>query len=112
MAVRDLRPRRTDKIGFKEAGVAILNTLGPGKRVFATNPQIEFYAKSDYAPLPEGATPEGSRYDAFAFCASELRRWEPRLEERIRERHEFFGEFPSPPRKDALPVRVYLAKPR
>jgi 4-amino-4-deoxy-L-arabinose transferase-like glycosyltransferase len=112
MAVRDLRPRRTDKIGFKEAGVAILNTLGPGKRVFATNPQIEFYAKSDYAPLPEGATPEGSRYDAFAFCMEELRRWEPRLEERIRERHAFLGEFPSPPRKDTLPVRVYLAKPR
>jgi 4-amino-4-deoxy-L-arabinose transferase-like glycosyltransferase len=115
MAVRDLRPRRTDKIGFKEAGVAILNKLGPGKRVFATNGQIEFYAKSDYTPWPEGVAYEAleaSRCDAFAFCMAEFRRWEPRLEERIRERHEFFGEFPSPPRKDTLPVRVYLAKPR
>ncbi|MBI3857126.1 MAG: glycosyltransferase family 39 protein [Planctomycetes bacterium] len=114
MAVRDFRPRRADKAGMKEAGLAILKTLGPGKRLFATNGQIEFYAKSAYVPLPEDATFEtlqAARLDAFAFCLPELRRWEPRLEERIRERHAAFGEFPAPPRKDVLPVRVYLAKP-
>jgi hypothetical protein len=111
MAIRDLRPRRTDKIGFKEAGVAILKTLGAGKRVFATNNQIEYYAKSEYVPVPEGAAFETSRYDAYAFCPQELSRWEPRLEERVRATAAFLGEFPSPPRKDVLPVRVYLAKP-
>jgi len=109
MAVRDFRPRRTDKLGMKEAGLAILKTIGPGKRVFATHGQVEFYARSAYAPLPEAATfadLEAARLDAFAFGPSD-----PKLEEKIRERHRFLGEFPSPPRKDVLPVRVYLAKP-
>jgi len=113
MAVRDLRPRRADKVGMKEAGLAILKTLGPGKRVFSTHPQVEFYARSEYLGLPEGATADvllSSEMDAFAFCAPDLRRWEPRLEERIREKTSYLGEFPSPPRKDTLPVRVYLAK--
>ena len=113
MLLRDLRPRRADKIGMKEAGLAILRTLGPGKRVFSTHPQVEFDARSQYLALPEGATADlllSSTMDAFAFCAPDLRRWEPRLEERIREKTTFLGEFPSPPRKDALPVRVYLAK--
>jgi 4-amino-4-deoxy-L-arabinose transferase-like glycosyltransferase len=113
LVLRDLRPRRVDKIGMKDAGLAILETLGPGKRVFSTHPQVEFYARSDYLGLPEGATVDllqSSRIDAFALCAPDLRRWEPRLEERIREKTSFLGEFPSPPRPDALPVRVYVAK--
>src|SRR5262249_49087560 len=113
MTVRDLRPRRADKIGMKEAGLAILKTLGPGKRVFSTHPQVEFYARSEHLGLPEGASYDvlqASTIDAFAFCAPDLRRWEPGLEERIREKTSFLGEFPSPPRRDVLPVRVYLAK--
>jgi len=113
MTVRDLRPRRADKVGMKDAGLAILKTLGPGKRVFSTHPQVEFYARSQYLGLPESATADlllSSKMDAYAFCAPDLRRWEPLLEERIREKSVFLGEFPSPPRKDALPVRVYLAK--
>jgi hypothetical protein len=109
MAVRDFRPRRSDKIGLKEAGLAILKEVGPGKRVFATHGQVEFYAQSAYVPLPERVTMEDlekARPDAFAFGSLE-----PGLEERIRARHAFLGEFPSPPRKDVLPVRVYLAKP-
>lgn len=109
MAVRDFRPRRTDKLGMKEAGLAILKTIGPGKRVFATHGQVEFYAQSAYVPLPEAATIDllqSARLDAFAFGPSD-----PKLEDRIRERHRFLGEFPSPPRKDVLPVRVYLANP-
>jgi hypothetical protein len=109
MAVRDFRPRRADKLGLKQAGLAILRTLGPGRRVFATHGQVEFYARSAYVPFPETVTLEDleqARPEAFAFGPTE-----PRLEERIRERRAFLGEFPSPPRKDALPVRVYLAKP-
>jgi hypothetical protein len=109
MAVRDFRPRRADKIGLKEAGLAILKAIGPGKRVFATGGQVEFYARSAYAPHPEIPTPEyleSARLDAFAFSLSGSR-----LEDRVRDRHAFLGEFPSPPRKDVLPVRVYLAKP-
>jgi 4-amino-4-deoxy-L-arabinose transferase-like glycosyltransferase len=113
MIVRDLRPRRADKAGMKEAGLAILQTLGPGRRVFATHPQIEFYARGEYLGLPEGAGAElllSSGIDAFAFCAPDLRLWEPRLEERIREKTAYLGEFPSPPRRNALPVRVYLSR--
>ena len=109
MAVRDFRPRRGDKVGLKEAGLAILKSIGPGKRVFATQGQVEFYARSAYLPLPEVVTVEDlekARPDAFAFSVSGSR-----LEDRIRERHPLLGEFPSPPRKDVLPVRVYLAKP-
>src|SRR6185295_13237785 len=113
MAVRDLRPRRADKVGMKEAGLAILKEIGPGKRVFATHSQVEFYAQSDYVPLPEAApfeTLAAARLDAFVFCAPDLRHWEPGLEKRIAGLSVFLGEFPSPPRKDAIPVRVYLAK--
>jgi 4-amino-4-deoxy-L-arabinose transferase-like glycosyltransferase len=109
MAVRDFRPRRADKLGMKEAGLAILKSIGPGKRVFATHGQVEFYAQSAWVPLPETVTIqdlEAAKLDAFAFGPSD-----PKLEERIRERHRFLGEFPSPPRKDVLPVRVYLATP-
>jgi 4-amino-4-deoxy-L-arabinose transferase-like glycosyltransferase len=113
MALRDLRPRRADKIGMKEAGERILERLGPGGRVFATHRQIEFYAKSTYVPIAQGAsveTIEGLHFDAFAICAPDLRYWEPRLEERLRAKGDFLGEFPSPPRKDAIPVRVYVAR--
>jgi 4-amino-4-deoxy-L-arabinose transferase-like glycosyltransferase len=110
MAVRDLRPRRADKVGMKDAGLAILRAIGPGKRVFSTHPQVEFYARSAYLGLPPGTAPETSKVDAFALCASDLRRWEPGLEDRIRASCSFLGEFPSPPRKDAIPVRVYLPK--
>jgi 4-amino-4-deoxy-L-arabinose transferase-like glycosyltransferase len=113
MLLRDLRPRRADKIGMKDAGLAILRTLGPGRRVFSTHPQVEFYARSEYLGLPHEPSYDvlqAAKIDAFALCALDLRRWEPRLEERIRETSSFLGEFPSPPRKDALPVRVYLAK--
>jgi 4-amino-4-deoxy-L-arabinose transferase-like glycosyltransferase len=108
MAVRDFRPRRNDKIGLKEAGLAILKSIGPGKRVFTTAGHVEFYARSAYMPLPVTLTTEDvekARPDAFAFSVAGSR-----LEDRIRERHAFLGEFPSPPRKDVTPVRVYLAK--
>jgi 4-amino-4-deoxy-L-arabinose transferase-like glycosyltransferase len=105
MAVRDLRPRRADKIGMKEAGLAIRDALGPGKRIFATNIQIPFYAQSTYVEQPEDGV------DAYAFTLADLRRWEPGLEEKVRAKCPLLGEFPSPPRKNALVVRVYRARP-
>jgi hypothetical protein len=51
-----------------------------------------------------------SKIDAFAFCAPDLRLWGPRMEERIREKTSFLREFPSPPSRNSLPVRVYLSK--
>jgi 4-amino-4-deoxy-L-arabinose transferase-like glycosyltransferase len=98
MAVRDFRPRRVDKIGMKEAGLAIRSTLGPGARVFATNGQIHFYAQSEPVPLPE----EG--LDAYAFTLTELRRWEPGLEGKVRARYPLMGEY-------SQTVRVYRARP-
>ena len=65
-------------------------------------------------PLPEEPTIEvleGSRLDAFAFSMTGPRPWHRPLEDRIRGSRPLLGEFPSAPRKDAPPVRVYLAKP-
>jgi 4-amino-4-deoxy-L-arabinose transferase-like glycosyltransferase len=97
MGIRDFRPRRTDKLGMKEAGIAILKALGPGARVFATNGQILFYAKAE----PVADPVEG--LDAYAFTLTELTRWEPGLEERVRAKCSLLGEYSS--------VRVYKAKP-
>lgn len=115
MAVRDVRPRRSDKAGFKEAGLAILHQLGPGKIVVTTNRQIEYYARSAYVPGPTPTTFESIerlKPDAYAFCPPDLKRWEPGLEERIAERHPLLGEFPARPDPEVLPVRVYKGGPR
>jgi hypothetical protein len=113
MAVRDLRPRRGDRIAFKEAGLAILRTLGPGKRLLTTNRQIEYYARAAYLPsLPPQTFDaiEALRPDAYAFCTPDLKRWEPGLEDRIAAQHPLLGEFPTPPDPHLLPVRVYLSR--
>src|SRR5579863_6748562 len=113
MAVRDFRPKRRDKEGFKEAGLAILSALGPGAKVWATNGQIEYYARSRYVPFPGSVSTGlllGSGYDAFAVCPEELPHWEPGLEDRLRASCRFLGEYPSPPRAGTLPVRVYRAR--
>jgi 4-amino-4-deoxy-L-arabinose transferase-like glycosyltransferase len=113
MVVRDLRPRRSDKIAFKEAGLAILQTLGPGKRLVTTNRQIEFYARSAYDPKLQAQTIEeieALRPDAVALCLPDLNRWEPGLEQHIAMRYSVMGEFPHPPDPKLLPVRVYVPR--
>ncbi len=113
MVIRDLRPRRSDKIAFKEAGLAILQTLGPGKRLVTTNRQIEYYARSAYLPMLSDHTfdaVEAQRPEAYAFCLPDLNRWEPGLEQRIAQRNSLMGEFPNPPDPKLLPVRVYVPR--
>ncbi|MBV8880823.1 MAG: glycosyltransferase family 39 protein [Planctomycetaceae bacterium] len=103
MAVRDLRPRRTDKLGAKEAGLAVLEALGPGKRVYSSLRALEFYARSEHAD-------EGVQADAVAFCMPELRDSDQPLLQSLERQARLLGEFPSPPRRGVLPVRVYIRK--
>ena len=113
MLVRDLRPRRSDKIAFKEAGLAILQTLGPGRRLVTTNRQIEYYARSAYLPLrpmPTFDEIERQQPDVIALCPPDLRRWEPDLRQRVEERYDLMAEFTSTPDTSLLPVRVYRAR--
>ena len=44
---------RADKLGLQQAGLAILKTFDPGRRVFATHGQVEFYARSASVPFPQ-----------------------------------------------------------
>jgi hypothetical protein len=101
MGVRDLRPRRADKLGCKEAGLAIKATIGPGRRIYSTSRAVEFYAGSEHLQDPGGA-------EAFVFCMPELRAEEKALEQQVSLDHALLGEFPSPARPGILPVRVYV----
>jgi len=115
MLVRDLRPRRGDKIAFKQAGLAILQTLGPGRRLVTTNRQIEYYARSAYLPPLSTQTfdaIERLQPDVIALCPSDLQRWEPELQRRVEERYDLMAEFPSTPDPTLLPVRVYRVRHR
>jgi len=98
MGIRDLRPRRVDKTGVKEAGLAV-----QGKRIYSTARAAEFYAGSEH--LADPATAE-----AFVFLMPELRPDEKALEQRIAGQYALLGEFPSPARPGIMPVRVYFGK--
>ncbi|HLY09144.1 MAG TPA: glycosyltransferase family 39 protein [Planctomycetota bacterium] len=103
MGIRDLRPRRADKIGIREAGLAIRNALGPGRRVYSTARAAEYYAGAEHLAGSAGA-------EAYVFCMPDLRADEQVLERRISAEFDLLGEFPSPARPGALPVRVYAGR--
>ncbi|HVR85671.1 MAG TPA: hypothetical protein VMU54_15240, partial [Planctomycetota bacterium] len=103
MGVRDLRPRRADKEGYREAGLAIRKEIGPGRRVYSTARAVEFYAQSEHLQGPGEA-------EVFVFSMVELGDEEKALERRISGEHALLGEFPSPARPGVLPVRVYFGK--
>lgn len=103
MGVRDLRPRRADKEGYKEAGLAVRAALGPGKRVYSTARAAEYYAAAEHAVDPAAA-------DALVFCMPDLREADRARERAAAETRVLLGEFPSPARPGVMPVRVYLGK--
>lgn len=102
MAVRDLRPRRADKEGYKEAGLAILKSLGPGRRVHTNARAVEYYARAEHG--------DPAKADAYAFCVPELRGEDRALERRLAAEAVLLGEYPSTPRKGVMPVRVYVPR--
>lgn len=113
MAIRDVRVRRAEKVGVKEAGQAVLKTMGPGRRVYSTNRAAEFYAKSGHLEAPIFVTLdalEALDADAYILCPADLRTTEERFEERFAARHPLQGEYPFPPRPGVHPVRVYLRR--
>jgi 4-amino-4-deoxy-L-arabinose transferase-like glycosyltransferase len=115
MAAWDARVRRAEKIGVKEAGEAILQSLGPGRRLYTTNRAAEFYARAEHVEAPIFVSlddVEKLHPDAIVICPRDLRATEDRVEERLAERHPRMGEFPSPPQTGTHPVRVYLGTPR
>src|SRR5882672_10665860 len=95
MLVRDLRPRRPDKIGLKEGGLAVLKAIGPGKRVYSTARALEFYAQAEHATEERDA-------DAVALFLPDA--------ERSAGTYALLGEYPSTPTPGTLRVRVYLRK--
>jgi len=98
MGIRDLRPRRADKAGVKEAGLAL-----QGRRIYSTARAAEFYAGSEHVADPAAA-------EAYVFLMPDLRGDEKALEQRIAGQYALLGEFPSPARPGIMPVRVYLGK--
>jgi 4-amino-4-deoxy-L-arabinose transferase-like glycosyltransferase len=103
MAIRDLRPRRSDKIGVRDAGMAIRKTLGPGARVYSTSRAAEFYAGAEHRDDPVGA-------DVYVFALGDLRAEDRALEQRIAGHVPLLGDYPQPPRPGAAPVRVYAGR--
>jgi 4-amino-4-deoxy-L-arabinose transferase-like glycosyltransferase len=103
MGVRDLRPRRADKAGIREAGLAIRQVFGPGRRVYSTARAAEFYAGAEYRVGPVDA-------DIYVFAEADLRDDDRALEARIAGTHAVFGEFPAPARPGVGPVRVYAGR--
>jgi 4-amino-4-deoxy-L-arabinose transferase-like glycosyltransferase len=103
MGIRDLRTRRADKVGVRDAGVAIRREFPPGTRVYSTARATEFYAGAEHLEDP-------GRADVFVFCPTELRAEGAALEARVARDHPIFGEFPSPARPGAMLVRVYAGK--
>lgn len=117
MAVHDLRVRRADRIGLKLAGRAILDQLGPDRRILTTDRQIETYARGVYVELDIDTTFEQllsvvakERIEVIAYNTPELRNLEKGIEERTAARFRFLGEFPSPAARETPPVRLYATK--
>jgi 4-amino-4-deoxy-L-arabinose transferase-like glycosyltransferase len=117
MAVRDVTPRRRDKIGMKLAGQTILRELGPDRKILAMSRPIEFYARGQFVEFLPGATfadverlAEAGAIDAVALQVSDFRNVESGMEECLERRFRRVGEYPSPARKGQTPVRLYAVR--
>lgn len=118
MAVRDVLPQRRDKIGWKLAGLAIREKLGPDRKILAMSHPITFYAEGEYVEFPGDVPFEDFRravkergVSAIAIHADEFRYFKEDLRKRLDETYPLLGEYPSSPRPKVSPVRVYLAPP-
>jgi 4-amino-4-deoxy-L-arabinose transferase-like glycosyltransferase len=118
MAVRDVLPRRRDKIGWKLAGQAIRERLGPGRKILAMFHPITFYAEGEYVDFPGDVPFEDFRrtatdrgVSAIAIHAAEFRYFKEDFRKRLDETYPLLGEYPSPAPQGMSPVRIYLTPP-
>jgi 4-amino-4-deoxy-L-arabinose transferase-like glycosyltransferase len=119
MTPRFLRPKNTGKIAIKQAGIALLQTRGPGVRILGTRREIEFYARGEFFELPLPPTTleeirrivDSNRVEVVALFEPDLKNCPPGTKEYVEERFKFFGEYPLQPAKNAAPMRLYV-RPR
>ncbi len=115
MAVRDIRPKRTDKIGMKEAGLAILERLGPAKRILTVARQVEYYSRGEQVDLPPALSPDElddvvrrERIDAVALHESDLKHAGKAAVKRLEEKYVLLGRFPADTGPKQSHTWVYL----
>jgi 4-amino-4-deoxy-L-arabinose transferase-like glycosyltransferase len=118
MAVRDVLPHRKDKIGWKLAGLAIREKLGPDRKILAMSHPITFYAQGEYIDFPGDVPFEDLRrtvkergVSAIAIHAGEFRYFKEDLRKHLDDTYPLLGEYPSPAPKHVSPVRVYIMSP-
>ena len=118
MAVRDVLPRRRDKIGWKLAGLAIREKLGPDRKILAMSHPITFYAQGEWVGFPGDVPFDNLRQmlkeqgiSAIALHSAQFRFFKEDLRKRLDETFTLLGEYPSSPGKGVSPVRVYLTPP-
>jgi hypothetical protein len=115
MSVRFMRPKMSGKIAMKEAGTAILRRYGPGMRILGTRREVEFYARGDFFEIIAGEKLEevirrvdANRVQAIALFDEDLKNCPAGIKEFAEKNFELMGVWPTSPRKDVTPMRVYV----
>ena len=115
MSARLMRFRRADRIGLKQAGLAIREKLGEGRRILGWSRPVETYALGEFVDPVTGLTAADldrtvreKKVEVLALYLTDLRFCEKGFLEHVDKSYALFGEFPSPPVKGATPVRVYV----
>jgi hypothetical protein len=118
MTVKAVRPKREDKLGIKQAGLAIRKKSGEGRRILGTSRQVEHYAFGEFFEPPPGSTfaevekmISDHKIEAIVLYLRDLRNFEAGLLEHVERKYPRVGEFPDPPREGVHPVRVYRVPP-
>ena len=116
--VKIMLPRREEKRGLKDAGLAIRARLGPDRRMAGLSRQVEYYAGGDFlelkgdislASLERLVVERG--IEVLPLYVRDFRRQPPDFFEGLDRRFALLGEFPDPAEKGVCPVRVYLTRP-
>lgn len=117
MTAKVMTPKRTNKIGLKQAGLAIREKLGPDRKILAMARQVEYYAQGEFVefpPLPDGTFANlekrvaEQKVDAIAFYQRDLRNYEQGLQERVEKKYALLGEYPASAKDPTTRVRVYV----